>query len=154
MSEPAASATWVDRAVSAAVASGSGGLLLVARSLDPSPRGFDTHIQLGLGRCSIYQATDWPCPMCGMTTTFAHMADLSPWLAATTQPMGVVLFLATVAALAVSLVELVAPRGRWRVMLAWIQKHDGRVAAFLTLGLIVGWTYKVVQLRGFPPWSP
>lgn len=49
-------------------------LLLVARRLDPDPRGFGTHTQLGLPACAFQAATGRPCPTCGMTTSFAWFA--------------------------------------------------------------------------------
>ena len=49
-------------------------VLLVARRLDPDPRGFGTHTQLGLPPCAFQAATGRPCPTCGMTTSFARFA--------------------------------------------------------------------------------
>jgi len=67
-------------------------VLAIARHLQPDPAGVGTHTQLGLGRCPVLALTGYPCPMCGMTTTFALMADLRPVDAALNQPFGVVLF--------------------------------------------------------------
>ena len=47
------------------------GLLVLARRLEPDPRGFGTHTQLGLPRCAFLSATGRLCPTCGMTTSFA-----------------------------------------------------------------------------------
>jgi hypothetical protein len=47
------------------------GLLVVARKLEPDPRGFGTHTQLGLPRCAFLNVTGRLCPTCGMTTSFA-----------------------------------------------------------------------------------
>jgi hypothetical protein len=47
------------------------GLLVVARRLEPDPRGFGTHIQLGLRPCAFLTVTGRLCPTCGMTTSFA-----------------------------------------------------------------------------------
>jgi hypothetical protein len=49
------------------------GLMLVARNLTPSPRGFGTHEQLGLPPCTFLTATGRRCPSCGMTTSLAHL---------------------------------------------------------------------------------
>ncbi len=52
-------------------AAGLGGLLVVAGRLEPDPRGFGTHTQLGLRSCAFTQVTGRLCPTCGMTTAFA-----------------------------------------------------------------------------------
>lgn len=46
----------------------------VARWLDPDPRGFGTHQQLGLPPCHFKWVTGHRCPTCGMTTAFAWFA--------------------------------------------------------------------------------
>lgn len=53
------------------LAAGLTGLLVLARWLEPDPRGFGTHMQLGLGPCVFAMQTGFPCPTCGMTTSFA-----------------------------------------------------------------------------------
>ncbi len=50
------------------------GVFGVARRLEPDPRGFGTHTQLGLYPCMFAQVTGRPCPTCGMTTSFAWFA--------------------------------------------------------------------------------
>ncbi len=49
------------------------GLLVVASRLEPDPRGFGTHTQLGLPGCAFLAATGRLCPTCGMTTSFAWL---------------------------------------------------------------------------------
>jgi Protein of unknown function (DUF2752) len=49
-----------------------GGFLL-AMKLEPDPSGFGTHQSLGLPPCAFRALTNYPCPGCGMTTSFAHM---------------------------------------------------------------------------------
>jgi hypothetical protein len=46
------------------------GFLLAAR-LEPDPRGYGTHQQLGLTECSLRMLWGIPCPSCGGTTAFA-----------------------------------------------------------------------------------
>ena len=55
-----------------------GGFTLATR-LEPSPRGFGTHQQLGLPPCSFKTLVGWPCPSCGMTTSFSHFVR-GQWL--------------------------------------------------------------------------
>ena len=53
------------------------GLMLVfgiARWLEPDPRGYGTHTQLGLSPCAFVLVTGQRCPTCGMTTSFAWFA--------------------------------------------------------------------------------
>ena len=52
---------------------GLAGLLVVARKLEPDPRGFGTHTQLGLRPCAFLTVTGRLCPTCGMTTSFAWL---------------------------------------------------------------------------------
>jgi hypothetical protein len=47
------------------------GILGVASRLEPDPKGFGTHTQLGLLPCAFRVAMGRPCPTCGMTTSFA-----------------------------------------------------------------------------------
>lgn len=49
------------------------GLLLVARFLTPSTRGFGTHQQLGLPPCSSVLLWGARCPACGMTTSWSYL---------------------------------------------------------------------------------
>ena len=53
------------------VALGLAAVLGVARWLEPDPRGYGTHTQLGLYPCMFFKVTGQPCPSCGMTTAFA-----------------------------------------------------------------------------------
>src|SRR3954462_9619123 len=50
---------------------GLAAVLAVARCLEPDPRGYGTHTQLGLYPCMFAQVTGSLCPSCGMTTSFA-----------------------------------------------------------------------------------
>jgi hypothetical protein len=45
---------------------------LVALMVTPDPRGFGTHQQLGLPPCTFRLLLGYPCPACGMTTSFAY----------------------------------------------------------------------------------
>lgn len=44
----------------------------IAAWIQPDPRGFGTHRQLGLPPCSFQDLTGFACPSCGMTTSFSH----------------------------------------------------------------------------------
>lgn len=71
------------------IASLGGGLialLVVAMTLNPSPKGFGTHTQIKLGNwklqeCSFTKLVGVRCPSCGMTTSWAHFVR-GHWLQA------------------------------------------------------------------------
>jgi hypothetical protein len=65
---------WPKRCALLVAAAGLAGLLVLARRLDPDPRGFGTHTQIGLRECAYLTATGRMCPTCGMTTAFAWLA--------------------------------------------------------------------------------
>lgn len=48
-------------------------LLVTARKLEPDPRGYGTHEQLGLTPCFFQQSTGHVCPACGTTTAWSHV---------------------------------------------------------------------------------
>lgn len=73
-------------------------VLATARCLTPSPSGIGTHQQLGLPPCGFLSLLGIPCPACGLTTSFAHMAR-GQWLAALrAHALGPALFVVTCAA--------------------------------------------------------
>ncbi|MDG1480181.1 MAG: DUF2752 domain-containing protein [Myxococcota bacterium] len=111
-----------------------------------------THRQLGLGGCAILTATGLPCPMCGMTTTFTHLAHFHLIDGTLNQPFGLFLFLGTVLAAGVGLLDVLMPAARWRTVLGWIERRETAVAVFLLVGMGLGWLYKVVMVKGFPFW--
>lgn len=154
-SEPAeadqgAAVTRRRRLVSLAVGGPAWAVITLAALLTPNPDGVGTHRQLGLGACTILSLTGYPCPMCGMTTTFTHMAHLDPASALVTQPFGVVLFLGTLSVGILAVMEGVSPRGRWDQLLSFIERWDLRVALALFLGLVGGWVYKVAAMDLWP----
>jgi hypothetical protein len=114
----------------------------LAALVEPSPAGHGTHLQLGLGQCTFLQATGWPCPMCGATTTFSLMAHLRPLDAFGNQPFAASLFLLSSAILAVSISEVVDPRGRWKAILRWIEPVESLLAVFFLAAMGIGWAYK------------
>ncbi len=133
-----------DRLVGAVLALPTGTVLGLAASLTPDPSGMGTHRQLGLGGCSMLVTTGVPCPMCGMTTTFAHLAHLHLLDALKTQPFGVVLFTLTAMTFLVGASDLLLPARRWRRALSWIEPREGWIAGGLMVGLGLGWAYKVL----------
>lgn len=143
-----------DRLVGAALLAPSAVVLGIAGSLTPDPSGMGTHQQLGLGGCTVLTLTGWPCPMCGMTTTFTHLAHLHVVEGFLNQPFGLVLFAATVVMAVMGLFDLVHPRRRWLQALRWVDRHESLVAGILLVGMIGGWTYKILMVKQILPWAP
>lgn len=81
------------------VAAASAAVLAIARALTPDPSGHGTHLQLGLPRCGFLLITGMPCPACGLTTAFAHMARGEIARAASANAFGVLLFAIAVLAI-------------------------------------------------------
>ena len=50
-------------------------LLIVAFRLKPNPKGYGTHQQLGLTRCSFIEFFGIQCPSCGMTTSWSNLMN-------------------------------------------------------------------------------
>ena len=65
---------WPARAFWTLAGAGAWLVLLIAAWLEPDPRGFGSHQQLGLPPCMFEAFAHFPCPGCGLTTSFANMA--------------------------------------------------------------------------------
>ena len=125
------------------MAAGLAALLAVAVALKPSPLGLGTHQQLGLPPCSFQVLFGWPCPSCGMTTSWAHLVRGQLFGALRANVGGTLLGLIAVAAtpwLAVS-----AARGRW-----WGWTPHVGVAAWLAAGVVfvtlIDWGFRLASI--------
>lgn len=132
----------------------SAAVLGIAGWLSPDPSGVGTHQQLGLSSCVVLDQLGTPCPMCGMTTTYSLMAHFHPIQALMTQPFGVVLFLLTVGAAALGLLEMVRPNHFLKQVVRWAVQRDRALAGLLLGSMTAGWLYKVALMRQLLPWSP
>lgn len=83
-------------------------VVITAAMLTPSASGHGTHTQLGLPPCGFLVLTGYPCPGCGLTTSFAHMTRLQFIGATHANPFGVILFLVSFFTIPV------AVRGFWK----------------------------------------
>jgi len=118
-------------------------VLATALWLHPDSRGYDTHTQLGLSPCGYILANGVPCPMCGMTTSFAHMVRGRALRALRAQVFGVALFLITVLTALLGTAQAVSGRRCLRILqprLWWL--------VFLLAGTAAGWAIKIVVERG------
>ena len=133
----------INRLVGTALFFPSAAVLGTAIHLSPDPSGMGTHKQLGLSECGFLSLTQLPCPMCGMTTTFTHLAHFQIIEGVVNQPFGLILFSGTVVAAVVGGLDLILARGRWRSVLSWLEQRESIVASVLILGMLFGWIYKI-----------
>lgn len=122
-------------------------VLGLASWLTPAPEGVGTHQQLGMAGCTMLTFTGWPCPMCGMTTTFTHLAHFHPWEAAVTQPFGLVLFAFTVVFAVAGWADVVTGRGVVQGVLDRVLRRERLVASLLLAGMLLGWLYKSMRMH-------
>lgn len=121
------------------------GIFAVAAILTPDTRGIGTHQQLGLPPCMTESILGVPCPFCGMTTSFTHMAHGQVLDAVIVQPAGALGFvLAAVLALGCSTaVATGAAPTKWREI---TRSRKWFIAGGVTLGL--AWVYKILLHTG------
>lgn len=138
------SARSLDRTVWLVLLCTAVSVLVIARVLTPAASGVGTHEQLGLPPCGILALTGWPCPACGLTTAFAHLAHLQPIASVSANPMGVPLFLATLFFVPVAI------RALWRgqTVIAFIDaiEADKWALRFVVAALVVWGARLLAQL--------
>jgi hypothetical protein len=139
-------ARTLSRIASVPIALGSGSVLALAAWLEPSPLGHSTHTQLGMGQCTVLQLTGYPCPMCGMTTSFTLFMHLRPVEAILNQPFGLVMFLGTALMFGTAAAEVIAPRDRWSRLGRWVAPYEGHLATLFLVGMFLGWLYKSAMM--------
>ena len=118
-------------------------VLALAARLAPSERGYGTHQQLGLPPCSFPALTGFPCPSCGWTTAFAHVAHLQVVQAFRAQPFGALLCLSTALAGALAFAGLAFRARVW----GWVERWPWpRIAAWGIFLLLASWAYKAAMM--------
>lgn len=100
-----------ERAFLFSLAFGIVSVMTIAMWLTPDPRGFGTHLQLGLPECGFRSATGMNCPHCGMTTSFALFVRGQWHRSFLVNPAGLILALSAVVLCPWFLT--VAIRGHW-----------------------------------------
>ncbi len=83
------------RIFAAILAAAALSVLITAALIRPDPSGTGTHRQLGLPECGWLAVTGYPCPTCGMTTSFAAATHAQPIASIKAQPFGAAFALAT-----------------------------------------------------------
>ncbi len=137
--------TRAERRSAGLAALGILGVFAVAAILTPDSRGLGTHQQLGLPPCMTETVLGVPCPFCGMTTSFTHMAHGQVVEAVMVQPAGALGFVIA-AALALGFGTAVASGAaptKWREI---CRSRRVFVAGGVTLGL--AWIYKILVHTG------
>jgi len=139
------SLTRPERKSAIATALGILAVLILAAILTPDERGVGTHQQLGLPPCMTETVLGIPCPFCGMTTSFSHMAHGQVSQAITVQPAGALGFVLS-AALALGLLAAVATG---RAPTIWIAVRRSPWL-YATGGFIIfaAWIYKILAHTG------
>ncbi|MGH9833472.1 MAG: DUF2752 domain-containing protein [Blastocatellia bacterium] len=120
-------------------------VLLIARLLQPSPKGVGTHTQMGLAPCPFLHFTGIPCPSCGWTTSVTHSARLHFYEAFITQPFGLIIFFGAVLSIPLSL-YLIHRRIPWS-RLNGLLGRNFVIYALLALFLL-SWLYKIAAMKG------
>jgi len=115
-------------------------VLVTAAMLTPAVEGHGTHTQLGLPPCGFLVYSGYPCPGCGLTTSFSHMIRLEVIGAFHANPFGILLFLSTAAIIPISLMGLVR---KLPVIDTLDRLHAEKIAIGLSIVSIVVWVVKV-----------
>lgn len=124
------------------------GLLLLAAvvvlvgsfALAPSPAGWGTHHLLFMPPCLFHYFTGIPCPFCGMTTAFAHMARGEVVAAFECHALGPVAYLLTWPLGIAALLGLI--RGRWPLPEFVMSARFNRG---LIIVVLVAWAVNIVR---------
>lgn len=137
--------TGAERKSASAAAFGILAVFAVAAFLTPDDRGIGTHQQLGLPPCAAESLFGIPCPFCGMTTSFSHMAHGEMTEAVVVQPAGALGFVVS-AVLALSLLVAVATG---RAPVVWkMHRHSAWLYALGAVVIGAAWIYKILAHTG------
>jgi len=112
--------------------------LAISVWLAPKPAGYGTHRELGLPACGFLARTGYPCPSCGMTTSFAAMAHGHPVDAFLAQPFGAMLFAAVAVLAVVGLGELTTGRD----LIRYLRPGPWWAVAAISC-MLLGWGFKI-----------
>ncbi len=118
------------------------GVAVLGLVVEPDPRGFGTHEQLGLAPCRTMEWAGIPCPGCGVTTSVSLLWHGDLWASFVNQPFGF-------------LMGVLVPLGAVGAIVGHFRGHDlcadaaamrwGRMLIALGVVMLVAWTYKILQ---------
>ena len=115
-------------------------VMITALMLTPDPAGHGTHTQLGLPPCGFLIVSGYPCPGCGLTTSFAHMIRLEIVGAALANPFGILLFLVSFAMIPLAALGFI--RG-WPVVDTLDRLHFEKWAVLLAATSVLTWVVRI-----------
>ena len=117
-------------------------VVLLARWLEPDPSGVGTHEQLGLAPCTFHWVLGLPCPFCGMTTAFSHLAHGHVVTAFVVQPAGALFFIGVLVAIAAGMAC-----GTGGYVPAWaIAKLTTPTGLYIFAGMVcLAWVYNIAR---------
>ncbi|MGE3175331.1 MAG: DUF2752 domain-containing protein [Planctomycetota bacterium] len=136
---------WLDRAVAVAVVLVAATCAAYLWGTVPDERGFGTHEQLGMTRCSWPTAYGMPCPTCGATTAASMVVHGRLWSALETQPFGAAVAAAGLLAGATALWCLL--RGR-SLLDVYVQLPRTAILFWAILLCVASWLYKWAVFAG------
>ncbi len=122
--------------------------IALATYLKPSADGFGTHQQLGLPPCTFLFMTGFPCPFCGMTTSWTHAAHGDVMTSISTQPMGFVLFVIALLLALYTGLNAILGRERFRFERVLV-RVPARAWWSGLVALLAAWIYKSASIRGW-----
>ena len=134
---------WV-RVLLVLIAAGLTAVFTTAWRLRPDPRGWGTHQQLGLPPCTFLQLTGIPCPSCGMTTSFSHLAHGDVVGSLKANPVGTLLAVFCLAAVPWCVASAFSGR---RIGIRDLESFVARAILVFAVLLLVTWGIRL--LTGF-----
>src|SRR5262245_35449857 len=121
------------------------GAMLHPYAEDGRPLTQETHLQLGLPKCSFYDKTGYPCPSCGFTTSFALTMHADPANALRANSVGTMLALFCLAVVPWSIVS--ALRGRYLFIVSAERALIFSLLTFVVL-MLVRWGIVLALMWG------
>ncbi|MBX7152931.1 DUF2752 domain-containing protein [bacterium] len=119
-------------------------IMFLSYYLTPSATGYGTHEQLGLPPCGFLTITGYPCPSCGLTTSFAYFAHGNFSASVIVQPFGALLFL-TLNGLAILAVWAIAKKIPFSGVMSSDYMEWGQYGMLFLL--LMSWGYKIVIMK-------
>ena len=118
-------------------------IFIASTILSPDENGLGTHTQLGMPACIFHRLTLLPCPNCGMTTSFAHMAKFRFREGFKVQPFGGGLFILLALSCASSVLLSIA---KVPVIHIFRHRYFDHLCIVLVVLYVVSWMFKIATV--------